>query len=556
MADKLSEKGSSSSPRQPSTAPLALTGTNHTAQYEDVQLNDLGYVQSFSRNRSMFTILFMSLSIAAIPYGLGGPLLSGIYGGGPLALVFGLIAVMFLDGCVAVSLGELASRWPTSAGTYYWTYQLAASKPGRNPLLLSYLCGWIWLMGNWLITLSVNFGFASLIAATVSIYNPDFVATPWQLLLIFYAICIFTFTICYIADSVLPLVDTAAATATVVTCVAICIALSVTATVGRRDAAFAFTAFDPSPSGWGNFGFFIGLLPPAYTFSAIGMITSMAEEVHNPEIQLPRGLVLAVPVGGAAALVFLLPICFTLPDMADIIAYSAYGQALPYIVYTVMGTQAGAVVIMTLVLLVTFFCSVSITNSASRCTWAFARDRTVPGWKIWSSVQNGRPLPALALVTVIQLLLGLINLGSTSAFTAFVSVGVVALALGYLIPIATSLINGRAEVNKAAWNAGGVLGPVANVIAILWILFELVLFSMPSALPTTEVAMNYASVVLVGFAAIGVGLYYGYGRKRELHFLLAWVDRLLTTIFRFPWAWYEHELSDWCRQKLPGCVIV
>jgi len=250
--------------------------------------------------------------------------------------------------------------------------------------------------------------------------------------------------------------------------------------------------------------------------------------------------------------VFLLPICFTLPDMADIIAYSVYGQALPYIVYTVMGTQAGAVVIMTLVLLVTFFCSVSITNSASRCTWAFARDRTVPGWKVWSSVQRGRPLPALALVTVIQLLLGLINLGSTSAFTAFVSVGVIALALGYLIPIATSLLNGRAEVSKAAWNAGSVLGPFANVIAILWILFELVLFSMPTALPTTEVAMNYASVVLVGFAAIGVGLYCGYGRKRELHFLLwslllAWTGRLLTVLFRLPRAWYEHELTAWCQ---------
>jgi hypothetical protein len=35
------------------------------------------------------------------------------------------------------------------------------------------------------------------------------------------------------------------------------------------------------------------------------------------------------------------------------------------------------------------------------------------------------------LVTVVQMLLGLINLGSSSAFTAFVSVGVQALAASY-----------------------------------------------------------------------------------------------------------------------------
>ncbi|KXJ85298.1 amino acid/polyamine transporter I [Microdochium bolleyi] len=497
-----------------STAPLALAGTHETANAEDVQLHELGYTQSFSRNRSMFHVLFQSLSIAAVPYGLGGPLLSGIIGGGPLALWLGLVVIMILDGCVAVSLAELASRWPTSAGMYYWTYQIAQSRTGSNAQLLSYMTGWIWLIGNWTITLSVNFGFASLIAATVAIYNPDFTATAWQLLLIFYAICIMTFLICCVADSILPMVDTAAATATLITVIAIAIALSVTAMAGRHDAAYAFTHYDSSLSGWSDgFTFFIGLLPPAYTFSAIGMISSMAEEVHNPAVQMPRAIVYCIPVGGVAALIFLLPICFTLPDATDIVTLSTYGQALPYIVNTVMGTQAGAVIIMTLVLIVTFFCSVSITTGASRCTFAFARDRTMPMWRTWSATPGNRPLPALALLTVVQMLLGLINLGSTSAFTAFVSVGVIALALGYLIPISTSLLSGRTEVHKAPWNVGPVVGTAANVVAIAWIMFELVLFSMPTTLPVTPVSMNYASVVLAGFCAIGAVFYLCYARK-------------------------------------------
>lgn len=127
----------------------------------------------------------------------------------------------------------------------------------------------------------------------------------------------------------------------------------------------------------------------------------------------------------------------------------------------------------------------------------------------------GVPVNALGLVTIVQMLLGLINLGSTSAFTAFVSVGVQALALAYAIPIAISLLNKREQVLKARWNLGRIVGPIVNVIALLWIVFELVLFSMPTALPVTSISMNYASVVLVGFGAIAAVWYAVHSRKCE-----------------------------------------
>ncbi|KAF5592657.1 amino acid transporter [Fusarium subglutinans] len=499
--------------------PLATLPTRR-ASIEDVRLNELGYVASFQRTRSFTTILFMTLAIAAVPYGLGGPLLFGIIGGGPLSLFVGLLVVLVLDGAVALSLAELASRYPTSAGPYYWTYQLASGGSANlnsrcRAVMYSYMNGWIWLIGNWTIALSVNFGFASLIAGTIAIYIPGWTASEWQLLLIFYCICLLTFAICFLSDRFLPMVDTAAATTTLVTVIAIAIALSVTAKAGRHDAAYALGHYDGSLSGYPTgFSFFIGLLPPAYTFSAIGMITSMAEECRHSEKQVPQALMPVIPIGGVASLFFLLPICFALPPVEGILA-APYGQALPYILHTVMGTRAGAVIIMAFVFGVTLFCSISITVTASRCTFAFSLDKAVPFWSLWSSMYHRQPFAALVLVTVVEMLLGLINLGSSSAFTAFVSVGVVALALGYIIPIATSLFNGRREVSVAPWNAGPWLGPVVNVVAILWISFELVLFSMPTSLPVNKVTMNYASVVLAGFAGMGFILYYTYGRKSK-----------------------------------------
>ncbi|EME83304.1 uncharacterized protein MYCFIDRAFT_72235 [Pseudocercospora fijiensis CIRAD86] len=481
-----------------------------TLEQGESALAVLGYTQELKRNRSMVTLLFQSLAIAAIPYGEGGPLISAIYGGGQLSIFVGWIVVLILDECIAVSLGELASRYPTSGGPQYWAFQVAP----KFKTVFAYITGWVWLIGNWTITLSVNFGFASLISGTIAMYHPDFVLDDWQLLLVFYAVTLLTFVICCFFNDYLPMVDTVCAGFTVLSILIILIGLSVKAEAGRNSAAVALGNYDTSFSGWGGFTFFIGLLPAAYTFSALGMISSMAEECRDPTVKVPRAISLCIPVGGIWGIFFILPINFTMPPLEDVIGAPA-GQALPYIFFRVMGSPGGGLALIFFVLCITVLCSISITVAASRTTWAFARDDAIPGAKLWAKVDKRLDVPvnALILVTVIQMLLGLINLGSTSAFTAFISVGVQALALAYAIPIGLSLLTGRKAVSQARWKLQYGLGLVCNVIALAWIAFELVLFSMPTALPVTEVSMNYASVVLVGFGTIAAAWYAIHSRK-------------------------------------------
>lgn len=216
----------------------------------------------------------------------------------------------------------------------------------------------------------------------------------------------------------------------------------------------------------------------------------MAEEVPRPETSLPWALSMAVPIGLVAALFFIIPLCATLPPLQDIIDNSG-GQALPYIFAQVTGSPGGGVALTTLVLIITLFCSISITVAASRTTWSFARDHGLPCSRWLSAIHPrlGVPVNALLLVTAVEALLGLINLGSTSAFNAFVSVGVIALAISYGVPIAVSMAQGRREVAKATWRIKGVLGWALNILAILWIAFETVLFSMPTSIPTTATSM-------------------------------------------------------------------
>ena len=135
----------------------------------------------------------------AVPYGLAAPIATALIGGGPATMIWGLVLVAALTSTLALSLGEICSLYPTSAGAYYWTYKLS---PPSSRVLLSWITGWMTLVGVWTISLSVNFGkidnphkapnvtcsyhlihglgTGQLVVAGAGIFHPDWVATSWQ----------------------------------------------------------------------------------------------------------------------------------------------------------------------------------------------------------------------------------------------------------------------------------------------------------------------------------------------------------------------------------------
>jgi amino acid transporter len=295
--------------------------------------------------------------------------------------------------------------------------------------------------------------------------------------------------------------------------------------------------FDKSLSGWKDFGFFIGLLPAAWTFSAIGMVSSMAEEVNDCTTELPKAMVWMVPVSFIAGLFYvssksrngriafrpqiiclfdaqIIPICATLPPLENLLD-APYGQALPYVFVQVLGSRSFAAALSILVAILLFGACITMTTAASRTTWALARDQALPGSSIFNRInkRTDTPLNAALLAFTIEALLTLIYLGNASAFNAFVSVAVFGLAVAYIIPIIISVSHGRREVNGANWNVGHAAGLTVNFVAIAWVAFELVLFSMPTTIPTTPEFMNYAIVVFTGFLTISAVWYVVYARK-------------------------------------------
>ena len=146
-------------------------------------------------------------------------------------------------------------------------------------------------------------------------------------------------------------------------------------------------------------------------------------------------------------------------------------------------------------------CAISICCAASRATWSFARDRAIPFHKVFAQVNRNfgnTPINAHLLATVIQLLLGLIYLGSSAAFNAFSGVAIICLQASFAMPVAISLASGRKHMADAPFNLGR-WGFVMNAVAVLWTLIQLVLLSMPAVLPVTPVTMSkfYVSLLML-----------------------------------------------------------
>src|SRR5215471_2968703 len=137
-------------------------------------LHRLGYAQQLFREMggfSNFAISFSIISIltgAILLFGFGlrfaGPIVNSV--GWPLVSAFVL--------CVAASMAELASAYPTAGGLYFWAHRLGGKR-------WAWVTAWFNMIGQVTIISGVNIGVAIyLVGAVMRIFNlPTDAAVPF-----------------------------------------------------------------------------------------------------------------------------------------------------------------------------------------------------------------------------------------------------------------------------------------------------------------------------------------------------------------------------------------
>lgn len=103
----------------------------------------------------------------------------------------------------------------------------------------------------------------------------------------------------------------------------------------------------------------------------------MSEEIQNASTNIPRSLMGTVAINGTLGMAALIAILFCLVDI-DQALETPTGFPLIEIINQAMGSK-GATALVTLVVTLFVFATVSVYAAASRMLWAFARDHGIPG---------------------------------------------------------------------------------------------------------------------------------------------------------------------------------
>lgn len=113
----------------------------------------------------------------------------------------------------------------------------------------SWITGWLTLVGNWTVTLSINFSGGQLILSAISLWNEDFVANAYQTVLMFWAVMLICFLVNAFGSRYLDLINKICIYWTSASVIIIMITVLVMADNKRR-GKYVFTHYDASASGW------------------------------------------------------------------------------------------------------------------------------------------------------------------------------------------------------------------------------------------------------------------------------------------------------------------
>jgi choline transport protein len=232
-----------------------------------------------------------------------------------------------------------------------------------------------------------------------------------------------------------------------------------------------------------------------------------------------------VLVNGAIAWIFVLLCLFSISDIAAVLG-TRTGYPLIEIMQQATRSRASATAIYSLILAITFAAMFGTLASVSRLTRAFARDDGLPFSGYFKHVDKKYKVPtrSIALVGIVIALLSLINIGSSTALNAILSLSTIALYTSYVIPI-TCLIfmrfrvkqkvydsaAGHAEISEeklvfGPWNLGR-WGLWINIYGAVYATLLIPFMALPTTLPLSAKTMNYGGPVF-GLVLLFAGIDY------------------------------------------------
>ena len=252
-----------------------------------------------------------------------------------------------------------------------------------------------------------------------------------------------------------------------------------------------------------------GVLMSQYTITGFDASAHLSEETQNASWSAPLGVLMSVGVSSIFGFFIILSLLFSIQDF-DKTVDSDIGQPVVQILIDIFG-NAGAIVLMTLVMVCVYHCGLFSMTSNSRMMFGFSRDGGLPHFFNKVDARFRSPIRTVWLAGFLSFLLAIPSLGSAVAFSAATSIATIGLYISYGLPILIGLI----------WPQNFKKGPftlrfasrLIALVAVLWIGFITIIFCLPTANPVDSQTLNYTPVAVGIVAAWAFGSWFLWARK-------------------------------------------
>ncbi|KAK7892701.1 polyamine transporter tpo5 [Exophiala xenobiotica] len=488
-------------------------GRRRTVQLDELSAADralaeqFGYKPVFKREFGYLSTFSFAVSISGLFATTATTFIYPLEAGGSASAVWCWLISGAGCMCIACSVAELVSAYPTCGGLYYSVSRLA---PAEWVPSISWITGWINLLGQVAGVASSEYGSAQLLLAAVSIGRDfNWFPTTSQTVGVMAALTV----LCGLVNSLSTYWMEKMTKTYVIFHFAILLSCAIALlakTENKHDASYVFTHVEGNagwfPVGW---SFLFGFLSVSWTMTDYDATAHITEEIAQPEVKAPWAISLAMLFTYVLGWLFNIVLCFCMGDPAELLASPIY-QPVAQIFYNSLGKGAGIFFTVCAFIILQFVCFTA-TQALARTVFAFSRDRLIPLSWVWTKINpiTKTPLYAVWISVFWCIAINLIALGSYIAIAGVFNVCAIALDWSYVIPIICKLRFGKFK--PGPWHMGK-LSPYVNAWACIWTFFVTIIFLMPTIRPVTAENMNYA-IVFMGFILFCAALFWFVGGK-------------------------------------------
>lgn len=278
-------------------------------------------------------------------------------------------------------------------------------------------------------------------------------------------------------------------------------------------ASFSFTGGWPSD----GLSFFIGISPSMYSFIGVDAASHIAEEIQDASSTIPKSMWISTLLNGALGLAMIIALLFCMGDPNQALNGPNDYPLIDIWAYMV-GSNNGATAMAVVITAMFSFGCIGILATASRMTWAFARENGLPGSTYISRIEPRTSLPIWSILqsTVSSLALALISLGSSVALEDLFSLVIVGFYSTFILS-ASVMLHKRLTTPDAELDWGkyrlGRAGVPVTIAALVYSIAGMFFCLWPSSPNPDAKEMNWTSVVFVGALLVSLAFWFAHGRK-------------------------------------------